>query len=154
MTVKVKDMPAERRRPRVGFLRPGHIERAFIGLLYLALILLVVLSIVGTFYGYQGLTAPITQPLRIISDALAALGTLGIAVAIQLVLSLTQYGARQMARHDRRWWILYLVALSISVYYNVQAYWTPLTALIPFYAAALLILAGDILPEFLAVRHD
>jgi len=159
MSVTVKPMPdtapaKASSRPRIGFLRPGHIEGAFIALLYLTLLALVVLSVIGTFYGWRGLNAPLATPLRIWNDIFANSGTWWIACGVQVILTLIQYGSRQMARHDRRWWILYLVALAISVYYNVQAYWTPLTAMIPFYVAALLILAGDVLPEFLAVRRD
>ncbi len=158
MSVTVKPMPdtapARSMHPRVGFLRPSHIERAFIALLYTALLLLIVLSVIGTFYGWQGKQAPLTTPIQIWRDITASTAILWIAIGVQLVLTLAQYGARQMARHDPRWWFLYLAALGISVYYNVQAYWMPLTEMIPFYVAALLILAGDILPEFLAVRHD
>jgi hypothetical protein len=141
-------------RPRVGFLRPDQVERAFVGLLYLALALLVALSVLGTFYGRRGAAAPITDPVQIATDALGDPGGFGIAIAIQATLTVVQYGARQKARDDRRWWILYLVALGWSVYYNIQAYWTPLTALTPWYLAGLLIVAGDVLPEFLAVRRE
>lgn len=141
-------------KARLGFLRPAAIERAFITLLYLALGALVLLSVIGTFYGQQGRDAPITAPLQIVRDIGQALVPFALAVGVQVVLTLMQYGARQFARRDRRWWILYLVALGVSVYYNVQAYWTPLNTLVAWYLAALLIVAGDVLPEFIAVRHD
>jgi len=146
--------PTKRKPPRIGFLRPGHVERAFVFLLYLALFALVLLSVVGTFYGWRGQSAPLTQPSKIIADMWAGGPRLWWAVAIQVALTLAQYGARQFARADRRWWILYLAALSLSVYYNVQAYWTPLNELVAWYTAAVLIIAGDVLPEFLAVRHE
>lgn len=154
MSVQSKplDSSVKRSQPRVGFLQPAHIERAFIVLLYLTLAALVVLSVLGTFYGWIGNPAPLAQPGQILVDIQTS--DIWIAGLIQLALTLTQWGARQLARHDRRWWILYLVALGISVYYNVQAYWTPLTLLIPWYIAGLLIIAGDVLPEFLAVRHE
>lgn len=150
----VTSQPTAQRRPSIGFLRPGHIERTFIAALYLALLALVALSVVGTFYGRRGVDAPITTPLRVLADMQAAPAALGMALGIQAVLTLIQYGSRQFARRNPRWWILYLVALGISVYYNYQAYWTPLAALMPGYVAALLIIAGDVLPEFIAVRHD
>jgi hypothetical protein len=79
---------------------------------------------------------------------------LWIAIGVQVVLSLTQYGARQLATHDWRWWLLYLAALGISVYFNVQAYYVPLQVyMLPGYAVAL-ILAFDILPEFVSIRRD
>lgn len=142
----------KRAHPRIGFLNPSHIERAFIVLLYTTLAALVVLSVLGTFYGWIGKSAPLTQPGQILTDIQTS--AIWVAGLVQLALSLTQYGARQMSRHDRRWWMLYLAALAISVYYNVQAYWAPLTLLIPWYVAGLLIIAGDVLPEFLAVRHE
>ncbi len=144
--------PRKRQPPKIGFLRPGTIERAFMGLLYLALGLLVVLSVVGTFYGQRGTPAPLTRPLQIIADVQA--GGILFALVVQGVLTVAQWGSRQLARHDRRWWLLYLAALLISVYYNVQAYWIPLNELVPMYVAVILIIAGDALPEFLAVRHE
>jgi hypothetical protein len=144
----------QKRRVRVGFIRPGQIERAFIVLLYLALLLLIVISVLGTFYGQRGVDAPLATPSRVIGDIRGAWGAFGVAVGIQLILTVVQYGARSFARSDRRWWLVYLAALGISVYYNVQAYWVPLTALIPAYLAGFLIVAGDVLPEFLAVRRE
>jgi type IV secretory pathway VirB2 component (pilin) len=140
--------------PRIGFLRAGQVESAFRVLLYLTLLMLVALSIIGTFYGRAGAAAPITAPLTMVLTMVAMPAALGMAVLIQVVLTLVQYGSRQFARRDRRWWFLYLVALGISVYYNYQAYWTPLGALMPGYLAFMLIVAGDVLPEFIAVRRD
>lgn len=141
-------------KPRIGFLRASAIERAFIGLIYGIILTLVVASVVGTFYGVYGMAAPITQPFQIISDIQGAGNTLYVAIAIQAVLTIAQYGARQLARHDPRWWLLYLAALGVSVYFNVQAYYTPLLV----YAAPgtdyLIIVACDILPEFMAIRHE
>lgn len=139
-------------RPRIGFLKPGHVEDAFIALLYTALAVLVLLSVVGTFYGWRGEHAPLSAPLQFLTDVQN--GGIVAALIIQIVLTVLQWGARQLARHDRRWWMLYLAALIISVYYNVQAYWTPLNELTTWYTAALLIIAGDVLPEFLAVKHE
>jgi hypothetical protein len=149
----------KRRAPRIGFIRPGSVERAFVALLYTALLLLVLLSVLGTFYGLLGRNAPINAPLLAALPAMtgavaAAPNTFLLAVIIQIVLTTIQYGARQMSKSDRRWWILYLVSLGISVYYNYQAYWTPLNTMTPAYLAALLIIAGDVLPEFIAVKRE
>lgn len=144
----------KRAAPRIGFIKPGAIERAFVALLYLTLLLLVVLSFIGTFYGLSGDSAPIRTPLHIIADIRANTDRLWVAVVLQLVLMLAQYGTRQMARHDRRWWLLYLAALGISMYYNFQAYWTPLTAMLGMAIAGIIIVVGDILPEFIAMRHE
>lgn len=143
-----------RARPRIGFLKPGHIERAFVALLYSTLFLLVALSFVGTFYGLSAAPAPLLTPGRIIADIRANTDRLWTAIALQLVLMLVQYGTRQMAPHDRRWWLLYLAALGISMYYNFQAYWTPLSALLGMAVAGIIIVVGDILPEFIAMRRE
>lgn len=148
--------PTTKRRPapRIGFLAPGAIERAFIALLYLTLLLLVILSFIGTFYGMSGNNAPIRTPLQIVADVRANTDRLWVAVVIQFALMLAQYGTRQMARHDRRWWLFYLAALGISMYYNFQAYWTPLSALLGMAVAGIIIVVGDVLPEFIAMRHE
>lgn len=151
---KPVEKTSRRSSPRIGFLKPGHVERGFVALLYLALLALVLLSVIGTFYGWRGMQAPLSTPWVIVTDVLAGGGRLWWAVGIQVALTLAQYGARQFARNDRRWWILYLATLSISVYYNFQAYWIPLIEITPMYVAASLIVAGDVLPEFLAVRRD
>lgn len=144
----------KRAAPKIGFLNPKQIERAFIVLLYLTLLALVLLSFVGTFYGLSGDNAPIRTPLRIVTDAAANTDRLLVAIVLQLALMLAQYGTRQLARHDRRWWLLYLVALGISMYYNIQAYWTPLSAMLGMGVAGIVLVIGDVLPEFMAVRHE
>lgn len=163
MTVKSVDLRdgerVEKRKPRVGFIRPGQVERAFMWLLYTALFLLVLLSVLGTFYGRAGQNAPIDAPVltaiaRVAADVTRSPAAFGIAIVIQAVLTVIQYGSRQFSQRDPRWWIPYLVSLGFSVYYNYHAYWTPLNALAPWYLAGALILAGDILPEFIAVRRE
>ena len=155
MAVRSSPMGSELpRRSRLGFIRPGQVEGAFIALLYVALLALVLLSIIGTFYGRLGASAPISTPLTIWRDIVAAPAAIALAVGIQAILTATQYGARQFAKRDRRWWLLYLAALGISVYYNWQAYWVPLATLAPWYLAGVLIIAGDVLPEFIAVRRE
>jgi hypothetical protein len=149
-----KGAPAKRSAPRIGFLDPRGIERAFRTLLYLTLLALVVLSVVGTYYGLAQQTAPLLTPGRIYADIRANTDRLWVAIAIQVFLTLTQYGSRTMARHDRRWWFLYLASLSISVYYNYQAYWTPLNVITLGPIAAAVIVAGDVLPEFIAIRRE
>ncbi len=158
MTVESKplhsDLIKKPARPRIGFISGRGIERAFVVLLYLTLLALVVLSIVGTFYGLAHEVAPLLTPRQIIIDIRANLDRLWVALAIQLFLTISQYGGRRFARLDRRWWVLYLATLAISVYYNVQAYWTPLNELMLWPVAAVIILAGDVLPEFIAVRQE
>lgn len=144
--------PAATRAP-IGFVSPKTVEAIFVRFLYLVMLILVLLSILGTFYGIQQRVAPVLTPLRIWTDFIAGWNVLIVALVAQGALTLTQYGARAMAKDDPRWWALYLMALSISVYYNFQAYWTPLTALSTWHIAAGIIIAGDVLPEFLMVRR-
>lgn len=153
--IRSEALPSKRAAPRIGFLMPGHIERAFIVLVYLAMTALVVLSVFGTFYGQLGKEAPLSAVARVFDDIAAYPLAFVVAFGTQAALSLTQYGARQLARHDRRWWLLYLAALAISVYYNVVAYWSPLDALgVAWYFRTAIILAGDIVPEIAAVRRS
>jgi hypothetical protein len=159
MTVKIEELKdgkpaAPTRRPRIGFLRPAHVEAAFVVLVYTSILVLVALSIIGTFYGMRDMTAPLATPLRIIRDIGAAPIAFGIALAVQIVLMITQYGAHLFTRHNKRWWGLYLVALAASIWFNVQAYWTPLLALgVGWVVASVLLVVGDILPEVAAVRR-
>lgn len=140
--------------PRVGFLRPIYVERAFLALLYGTLLVLVVLSVIGTYYGLASSSAPLLQPRQILADIVANTDRLWVAIALQAFLSLAQYGARQLARRDPRWWFLYLAALGISVYYNFQAYWVPLNDIMLWPIAGAAIVLGDVLPEFIAIRHE
>ena len=149
-----KKSPAKHAGPRIGFLNPRDIERAFRALLYVTVLVLVVLSVVGTYYGLAKQVAPLLSPLRIYADIRANTDRLWVAIAIQVFLTLTQYGSRTMARHDRRWWFLYVVSLSVSVYYNFQAYWMPLNEITLWPIAGAVIIAGDVLPEFIATRHE
>jgi len=144
---------ARKGAPRIGFINPHGIEHAFVWLLYFVMLSLVVLSVVGTFYGLNKLDAPLAAPLRLVADVQAAPGRLVLALGIQVVLTVVQYGARQMAAYDRRWWLLYLVSLAVSAYYNFQAYWEPVTAFTAPLVAVAIIIGGDVLPEFLAVRR-
>ena len=148
------DAPAKRSAPRIGFLNPAGIEGAFRILLYGTLLALVVLSVVGTYYGLAQQNAPLLSPRQIWTDIQANTDRLWVAIAIQVFLSLGQYGARQFARHDPRWWFLYLAALGISVYYNYQAYWVPLNQITLWPIAGAVIVLGDVLPEFIAIRHE
>jgi hypothetical protein len=142
------------RRPNIGFVRVEQVERAFLALLYVVCVILVVLSIVGTFYGARAASAPIAQLVQMWRDISSAPLTLAWAIVGQVALTLAQYGARQFAQKDRRFWLLYVAALSVSLYFNFQAYWEPLTALFAPFVAAFLLLIGDIVPEFVAVRGD
>lgn len=146
---------SRRRRPRIGVVKGAHVEGAFLALIYGAVALLVVLSLFGTFYGLAGRDAPLAEPWRMALDAYGAPRVLLTALLIQGVLTVAQWGARQMARHNRYWWLAWLAALAPSVYYNVGAYHTPAVALgAPWLVAFVLIVAGDIVPELVSVQQD
>ena len=143
------------RAPRIGLVRGASIERAFLGMLYIACFILALLSLFGTFYGLQGRDGPLAEPWHMAVDAVAAPVWMAWALVLQGVLTLTQWGARQLARRDARWWLLYVAVLALSVYYNVVAYLDPAVALgVPPVLAFFLIAAGDALPELAVVKHD
>ena len=145
--------PVRRSGPEIGFLNPEWIVTAFRVLMYAGVALLALLSVVGTFYGRASQNAPLDAPGRMLADILAAPGAFGIALGIQAVLTLTQYGSRQMARHNPRWWAIYLIALGVSLWYNVQAYYEPILAMqVPWLLDYSIIAAGDVVPEFASVR--
>lgn len=146
--------PAKGKAPQIGILSGAGIERAFIGLLYVTAGLLALLSLFGTFYGLRGIAGPLAQPWTMPGDAIAAPEWFGGAFVLQLVSTLVQWGARQMARRDPRWWLLYLAALGLSVYYNFVAYFEPAVALnVPWLLAAILIIAGDAVPELVVIKR-
>lgn len=160
MTLKSIDLadgaPVKARKTPLGLVSGRAIERAFIAFLYLMVLLLAALSVFGTFYGMPGQDAPLGTPWRMALDAAAAPAAFGVALALQGALTITQWGAQQMARrHNPRWWFLYLAALGLSVYYNLQAYYEPAVALgaAPL-IAVVLIIGGDVATEFAVIRRD
>jgi len=115
---------------------------------------LVALSTVGTIYGVLRLGVPIWEPWRIIPDLVANPGGAAVGVALQLGLTLGQWGGIELAREDRRWWLVYAAALGASITLNLLGYWEPLVEVagLPWLIAALAIVAGDVLPEWLLKR--
>lgn len=152
---RLPESSERRARPHIGVVKGVHVERAFLTLIYVAVAVLVALSIFGTFYGLLGRAAPLAEPWRMALDAYAAPRALGLALVVQAVFTVVQWGARQMARRNRYWWLVWLAALAPSVYYNVGAYHTPAVALgAPWLVAFVLIVAGDIVPELVSVQQD
>lgn len=153
----VKQKPLNNPPPvpaRLGQISPAGIKRLFITTLHAASWLLIVLSVIGTFYGTRGLDAPLTQPWGLVSDVSAAPGIAALALLAQGVLALVQWGARQMADDDPRWWLAYLGSLALSAWWNWSAYGDPLIALsVPWAIALGIVIAGDIAPELLLVRR-
>lgn len=152
----VRDFHAPRRsgRPQLGLVRGATIERAFVAMLYLMAFLLGALSVLGTFFGMRGLASPPALGL-VWQSITSAPEWVVYALVMQGALTIAQWGARQMAKHDRRWWLLYIAVLSLSVYYNLVAFFgIAVDALgLPWLLAAILIIAGDALPELVVVRR-
>lgn len=144
--------PARRGR-RVGFVPGPSAEGAFVGMLRAAGVALIFVSVVGTFYGVQGRAA--SPPLQVPADMLAAWPALVGALAAQGFLSIGQWGSRQRARHDRRFWFLYLGLLALSAALNWVAYGPHLVALgVPLLIAGVAVIAGDALAELVIVADD
>lgn len=140
-------------KPEIGFLNPDAIILAFRMLMYAGIVLLAFLSVAGTFYGRAGQQAPLDRPGQVVADITAAPNAFGLALGIQVVLTLLQYGSRQMARHNPRWWLLYLVSLGVSLWYNIHAYYEPILAMhVPWLLDYIIIAAADVVPEFASVR--
>ena len=138
----------------------GCIPASFFATLLIALIPLfilglVVLSILGTFYGARGLEVPILTPWQILADISAAPWKLALALVAQGALSALQYGSPELAQGDRRWWIGYAIALGLSIWWNWNGYGPILISLgVPWLVAGGLVAAGDIAPEIAAKRRE
>lgn len=155
--VRVADLPPLPKRPsphQTGMIRG---ERAFvilIGIVRIISILLIVLSVLGTFYGVRGLRAPILDVGRLVLDLIAAPQLLALALLGQGLLSVVQWGSRWGALHKHRvFWAIYFLSLALSVWWNWQAYGATMTAAMsmPWLVALGVIVAGDVLPEFALV---
>lgn len=141
------------RRRRPGMFKGDAIERLLIALIHCLAWGLIILSVLGTFYGARGLDMPLSNPLRVIRDILASPISLTLALVGQGLLSVVQWGSRHMAIEDRRWWLLYFGALALSVWWNWQAYFDPMLLLgVPWVIALGFIVAGDMFPEFALVK--
>lgn len=156
MTVKQQPLnaPQQQRKAGLGQVSPAAVETWFIRALHLAAWMLIALSIVGTFYGARNLDAPLLAPWRIVADVIAAPGIAALALLAQVVLALVQWGARQMADGDPRWWLAYLGSLALSAWWNWSAYGDPLIAFgVPWAVALGIVVLGDVAPELLLVRR-
>lgn len=135
---------------------PGSVMAVLVEVLIpIIAVLLIVLSVLGTFYGARGKPVPITDPLAIWRDISAAAMPFLLACGGQAVLAVAQWGGRHAARADRRWWGLYVASLALSAWWNWKGYGPPLIGLgVPWLLAAGLIVAGDVVPELALVRED
>lgn len=173
-TVRSREVGSEQqpeRRPRqqqrIGFFSGRSAEGCFVWLLRLAGLLLIVVSVVGSFYGLQGKAA--SPPLKVIPDMVAAWPALIGALAAQGFLSIGQWGARQRAlgelvMHegkrrrkggDPRFWLVYLGLLALSAALNWIAYGPPLLQWgVPVALAVLAVVAGDAIAELVIVVDE
>jgi len=139
-----------RRKPTTptGVISASAMATALIWMIRSLAVALIVLSLIGTFYGLAGQPAPINN-LALIADTIGAnVGLLLLAILIQTVLAVSQWGAMHLARADARWYLLYLSSLALSAYWNWQAYGSQmLVSGIPIVVALIIVLAGDILAE-------
>jgi hypothetical protein len=134
---------------------PGSVFAALlIGLIPVGALSLIVLSVLGTFYGARGLEVPILTPLKVWADVRAAPWAFGLALLVQSMLSVAQYGCPELAKEDRRWWVGYALTLGLSVWWNIQGYGPVMAQLgTPWLLAYAIIAAGDIAPEIAAKRR-
>jgi hypothetical protein len=146
-------------RPQIVGRRP--VIRAGVFMLRVLAIAGLVASFVGTYFGGRSLEAPTDW-----AKLWASLGDGGAwlaAVPLQALLMLGQWAARaQLVTIWQRgdpygrlagWLVLYGICLGISLNFNFIAWYTPLTAALGSgLAAAVTIIASDILPEWLLVE--
>lgn len=148
MAVTSRDIKPKSRR--IGMLSGERAESTFVGLIRVAGWLLVAISVIGSFYGLQGKQA--AAPLRVMSDLAAGWPWLLSALGAQAFLSIGQWGSRQRARIDRRFWLAYLVLLALSAGLNWLAYGPHLIDWgVPWLLAALAVVGGDALAELVIV---
>lgn len=147
-----RQQAAQAGKKQIGMLPGLSVERLFVITLRISALTLIAGSIMGTFYGSRGTTIPLSLAV-IAQDITSQPGAFLIAAVVQGLLSLVQWGARQMAHRDRRWWALYLVSLSLSAWWNWTAYAAPLIAFrVPWPVALGIIIGGDIFPEVTLVK--
>jgi hypothetical protein len=156
-----------RQHQQIGFLSGRRAEGCFVWLLRLAGLLLIAVSVVGSFYGLQG--KPAAGPLQVIPDMVKAWPALIGALAAQGFLSVGQWGARQRAQGsivvtergrrrqggDWRFWIVYLALLALSAALNWIAYGGNLVTWgILLVLAVLAVVGGDALAELVIVVDE
>jgi len=149
--------PEMARGSRTGLVPRAKVVTALILLLRGVLIGLMVLSLFGTFYGLLGIEAPFPNIFLMTRDVLFDSATVLTALGAQLLFSLVQWGRASLAKEDRRWGFLYLLALAPSAWMNIQSYATPTLDLLGwssdrFVIVAALIIAADVAPEKLLQR--
>lgn len=141
----------KRKRYRTAVMRAERAGAALVAGLRLFSLLLVVASVVGTFYGIQARDVP-ANIMQVAIDMGAAPILVGVAVATQTLLTLGQWGGRSLGLSAHPgWWGMYLAALALSVGLNFS-YETLLFGLgLPVVAVYGIIIAADVLPEWILI---
>jgi hypothetical protein len=144
---KVRRLPSA---PAVGWLPPALAEHGLVWLMRTAGLLLVAASVIGTFYAVQ--QKAIEDMAKVLDALAAAPDALLMAIGIQIVLSVGQWGARQRASRDQpKYWLAYLALVGFSAALNLIAYLTILAVVLPYWLAFAIIVIADIVAEFLIV---
>lgn len=154
--VRVSDIPAAPRRveSQTALVRGAQAWRALVFIVRALAVLLVVLSVLGTFYGARGLATPLLNPAALFSDLWNAPQLLALSILGQGLLSVLQWGSRWGAMNrNRGWWLLYFFSLALSVWWNWQAYGATMTITMhmPWLLALGVVIGSDVLPEFTLV---
>jgi len=145
---------AVRKPAYTGLIPSSAVESALIWMIRLSGVMLIVLSIFGTFYGLLGRDAPLATPWLMPGVAVSNGSLFLAALLVQVVLGLTQWGARLLAARDLRWWIAYIASLSLSIYYNWSSYGDPLLAMqVPIVVAFGIVAAGDVVAELALLKE-
>lgn len=138
-----------------GCIPGGAMAMVVVALIPVLAVALMVLSVLGTFFGARGLPVPLMNPAALWAALAASPGILALAFGGQVGLSVAQYGGRQLARDDRRWWLLYVGSLALSAWWNWRGYGPPLAAQgVPWALSLLLVVALDAVPELALIRED
>ncbi len=145
----VRDNARPARRVRTGLIPAAHMSIVLIWLIRVIALLLIILSLFGTFYGMSGQAMPLSRVGQLWTDISLAKEGFAIAVGLQIVFSVIQWGSMGHAKTDPRWWGLYLIALGFSGYWNWQAYHQAMidTMHMPWLLALIVIIASDVLAE-------
>lgn len=115
-------IPPKVRRMRTGVVPAESMARVFVLFVRITALALIVLSYLGTCYGLAG--AGVVGPDGLNVAPATSLMHWGMALILQTVLSLIQWGARAWAHQSGNpvWFVAYAAALGISVTFNWIAY--------------------------------
>lgn len=141
------------RRVQTGMIRAESMAGMLLALVRVGALGLVVLSIFGTFYGMNGEQLPIAKLGQVITDIALTPWGFAAAIALQIILAVIQWGARVLAKSDPRWWLLFVLALGASAYWNWVAYGAAIVAGgVPWLLAVIAVVGGDAITEIVLVR--